>query len=140
MVNILVNTGRKYGMEINIDKSEAIRIFSRNELLCIKIGNREQKKLMIWNTLKGVTRDGYCASEIKMRIAMAIEPFNRKNTNLENQAKYCTRKETGYVLYLEHCIVWLKDLDTKKIGVKAFGRLWNVVLDNEDDEVAKESN
>jgi Reverse transcriptase (RNA-dependent DNA polymerase). len=38
MVYRLVDTGRKYGIEINIDKSQVMKVFRRNELLCIKIG------------------------------------------------------------------------------------------------------
>jgi hypothetical protein len=34
-----------------------------------------------------VTRHGYCAIEIKMRIAIAKEAFNR-NVTLDNQAKH----------------------------------------------------
>ena len=39
MLNRLVDTGRKYGMEINIDKSQVWR----NNNFRIKIGNREIK-------------------------------------------------------------------------------------------------
>jgi hypothetical protein len=31
MMNTLVDTGRKYGMEINIDKSQVMRVTRRNE-------------------------------------------------------------------------------------------------------------
>ena len=44
MVNRLVDTGRKYGMEINIDKSQLMRVSRSNESLWIKIGNRELKE------------------------------------------------------------------------------------------------
>jgi hypothetical protein len=33
------------------------------------------------------------------------------------------------VLCLEHCPVWLRDLDTKNIGTKLFSDLQNVVLE-----------
>ena len=33
------------------------------------------------------------------------------------------------MLRLEHCTVWLRDLDTKKIGGEDFGELENVVMD-----------
>jgi Reverse transcriptase (RNA-dependent DNA polymerase). len=36
MVNRLVDTGRKYGMKINIDKSQVMRVSRRNESLQIK--------------------------------------------------------------------------------------------------------
>ena len=47
----------------------------------------------------------------------------------------------GYVLCLEHCVIWLRDQDTNKIGAEVFGDLWNVVLEeNGEDEMARESN
>ena len=39
MVNRLVYTGRKYGMEINIDKSQVMRVSRSNESLQIKVNN-----------------------------------------------------------------------------------------------------
>ena len=45
------------------------------------------------------------------------------------------------MLYLEHCFIWLRDLDTKKIGTEVFGELRNVVLvENGEDKMVRESN
>ena len=44
MVNRFVDTGRKYDMEINIDKSQVMRISRSNESLQIKVNNRELKQ------------------------------------------------------------------------------------------------
>ena len=74
MVNRLVDTGRKYGMEINIDKSQVMRVSRSNESLQIKVNNRELKEVDHFKYLGSVlTRDGYCTREIKMRIAIAKE-------------------------------------------------------------------
>ena len=43
MVNWLVDTGRKYGMEINTDKPQEMRVSRSNEALWIKVFNRELK-------------------------------------------------------------------------------------------------
>ena len=43
MVNRLDNNGRKYGMEINIDKSLVMRVSRSNELLQITVNNTELK-------------------------------------------------------------------------------------------------
>ena len=40
----MVDTGGKYGMEINIDKSQVMRVSRSNESLHIKVGNRELKQ------------------------------------------------------------------------------------------------
>ena len=41
----MVNTGTKYGVEINIDKSQVMRVSRSNESLQIKLGNRELKEV-----------------------------------------------------------------------------------------------
>ena len=48
MVNRLVASGRKHDMEINIEKSQIMGLFRRNELLRINVGN----KLIILNSLE----------------------------------------------------------------------------------------
>ena len=35
---------------------------------------------------------------------------------------------------MEHCIVWLRDLDTKKIGAEVFGELRNMVLEENGED------
>ena len=49
MVNGLVDTGRQYDMEINIDKSQVIRVSRSNESLQIKVNHF---KLTILSTLE----------------------------------------------------------------------------------------
>ena len=79
MVNRLVDTGRKYGMEINMDKSQVMRVSRCNESSQIKVNNRELKEVDNFKYLVGVlTRDGYCAREIKMRIVISKGSFDRK--------------------------------------------------------------
>ena len=61
MVNRLVDTGRKYDMEINIDKSNVMRVSRSNESLWIKIDNSELKKLIILNTFKLYLKNTFIA-------------------------------------------------------------------------------
>jgi hypothetical protein len=45
------------------------------------------------------------------------------------------------MLYLYHCIIWLRDLGTKKIGAEVFEKLLNVLLEeNGEDKMIRESN
>ena len=44
-MNRLVDTGRKYGIEIKIDKSQVMRVSRSNESLQIKVGNRKLKEV-----------------------------------------------------------------------------------------------
>jgi hypothetical protein len=42
---------------------------------------------------------------------------------------------------LEHCFIWLRYLNTKKIGVEVFGDFSNEVLEeNGEDKLVRESN
>jgi hypothetical protein len=54
--------------------------------LQIKVNNRELKEVVL-------TRDGYCTMEIKMRIAIATEAFNRKISLLTS--KLINNEEIG---------------------------------------------
>ena len=45
------------------------------------------------------------------------------------------------MLRLEHWFIWLRDVDTKKIGSEVFGELGNVVLEeNGEGIIGRESN
>ena len=60
MVNGLVDTERKYDMEINIDKLQAMRVSKSNVSLQIKVNNRELKEVDQFKYLGSVlTKDGY---------------------------------------------------------------------------------
>ena len=54
MLNRLIDTGRKYGMEIKIDKTEIMRVSRSKESLWIKVGNRELKEVDHFKYLGGM--------------------------------------------------------------------------------------
>ena len=56
LVNRLVDTGRKYGMEINIDKSQVMRVSRSNESLQIRVKNRELKGVDHFKYLRRVNK------------------------------------------------------------------------------------
>ena len=71
-------------MEINIDKSQVMRVSRSNESLQIKVNNRELKDVDRFKYLGSVlTKDGYCTREIKTRIATAKEALK-----FDKQAKH----------------------------------------------------
>ena len=107
----------------------------------IIVNNRELKEVDHFKYLESVlTRDGYGTSEIKMRIAIAKEAFNRKMSLLTSKLSIELKKK------LVRCCVWSialygSDLDTKKIGTEVFGELRNMVLEeNGEDKMVRESN
>ena len=66
MVNRLVDTGRKCGMEINTDKSQVMRVARRNDSLWIEVCIRELNKVNHFKYLGSVLiRDGYYTTENK---------------------------------------------------------------------------
>ena len=85
------------------------------------------------------TRDEYCTREIKMRIFIAKEAFNRKMSLLKCN-KHLTLEEIDEALCLEHILTLLRDLETKKIGEKEFGELsyW-VLVENGEHKMVRES-
>ena len=69
VVNRLVDTEKKYGMEINIDKSQVMRVSRSNESLQMKVNNRELKEVNHLKYFESVlTRDDYCTREINLTI------------------------------------------------------------------------
>jgi hypothetical protein len=56
--------------------------------------------LIILNTSEGLTREGYCTREIKIRIALAKEAFIRKISLLTSKLNIELRKT------LVRCYVW----------------------------------
>ena len=85
MMNRFVDSRSQCGIEI-IAKSQVMRVSRRNASLWIKVSNRELKEVDHYKYFGNVlTRDGYCIREIKMRIAIAEEEFNRKNITLDKQ-------------------------------------------------------
>jgi hypothetical protein len=100
MVNRLVDTGRKYGMEINVDKSQVMGGFRSIESLQIKVNNRELKEVDNFKYLVNVlAKDGYCTKEIKMRIYIAREASIKKSL-LTSKLTIELRKK------LIKCYVW----------------------------------
>ena len=58
-------------MEINIKKSQIMRVSRRNELLWDIVGNRKLNEIDHFKYLGSVlTRDDYCTKEIKIKIAI----------------------------------------------------------------------
>ena len=109
MMNKLVETGKKYGMEINTEKSKVMRISKREEPLKINVDNRELENVMHFKYLGSLlTKDASCTKEIRARIAMAKEAFNKKWSLLTSKLSLSLRKKLAksYV-----CTVWSRNVD-----------------------------
>ncbi|MDR5124748.1 reverse transcriptase domain-containing protein, partial [Salmonella enterica subsp. enterica serovar Typhimurium] len=98
MMDRMVETGKNYGMDINIDKSKVMRISKRDKPLRI---NQELENVVQFKYLGSlVTNDAYCTNEIRSRIAMAKAAFNKKITLLTSKLSLELRKK------LVMCYIW----------------------------------
>ena len=71
---------------------------------------------------------GYCTREIEIRITTDKKAFNRKISVLVSKLNIELRKKLVRCYVLEHCFIWLKDLDTRKLERNCLEKLRNVVL------------
>jgi hypothetical protein len=83
MINKLIEIGRCYGMEMNVEKTKVIRISRQQTPVAIKIDQKQMQNVKCFRYLDSMlTDDGRCTCEIKSRIAMAKAAFNKKKNLL----------------------------------------------------------
>ena len=77
------------------------RSTSTNRPILWQINNRELEEVDHFKYLGSVlTRDAYCTREIKMRIAIAKEAFNRKMSLMTSKLNIGLKKK------MDRCYVW----------------------------------
>jgi len=101
MIDKLIEIGRYYGMEMNVDKTKVMRISRQPSPVKIMIKQKQLKKVESFKYLGSIlTNDGRCTCEIKCRIAMAKAAFNNKRTFFTSTLDLELRKN------LVKCYVW----------------------------------
>jgi len=80
MIDRLTETGKCYGMEINVDKTKVMSTKKKQaSLIYIMIDQKQWENVEYLNYMGGlITNDARCTHEIKSRIAMAKAAFNKK--------------------------------------------------------------
>jgi hypothetical protein len=72
MIDMLIEVGRGYGMEINVEKTKTMGIWGRPTPLQIKIDKKPVENVEEFKYLGNmITNDARCTREIKARIAMS---------------------------------------------------------------------
>jgi hypothetical protein len=106
MFDRLIEIGRYYGMETNVEKAKAMEISRQPSPTKIMIDQKQLKNVEYFNYLGSmITNDARYTREIKSRIAMAKAAFNKKESFfLQTGLKF--KEETSKVLHLEHSFVW----------------------------------
>ena len=101
MMTSLVETGRRYGMEINVNKSKVMMIASNVEPLNIVIGNTRLEQVDYFKYLGStITNNGECTNDIRTRIALAKAAFNSRRSLLTGKLDLNLKKK------LVKCYVW----------------------------------
>ena len=80
MIDKLIEIGRCYGMEMNVERTKVMRISRQRFPVKITI-DQPLENVESFKYLGSIlTNDGRCTCEIKCRIAMAKAAFNKKKT------------------------------------------------------------
>jgi hypothetical protein len=115
MIDKLIEIGRCYGMEMNVDKTNVRRISRQPSPVIVMIGRKQLENVESFKYFGSIlTNDGRCTREIKSRIAMAKAAFNN------NKKKKKKKKKTILTRKL--------DLNLRKKLVKCY--IWSVALYN----------
>ena len=101
MTDKLIEIGRCYGMEMNVDKTKVMRISRQPSPVKIMIEQKQLENEEYFKYLGNMlTNDGRCACEMKSRIAMANTAFNKKRALLTSTLDLKLRKK------LVKCYIW----------------------------------
>jgi hypothetical protein len=101
IIDKLIEVGRGYGMEINVAKTETMRILRHPTPLQIKIDKKPVENVKEFNYLGSMIRnDARCTREIKAKIAMAKAAINRKKTPFTSKLDLKLRKKSV------KCYIW----------------------------------
>ena len=101
MIDKLIDIGRCYGMEMNVEKTKVMGISRQPFPVKIMIDQKQLENVEFLKYLGSIlTNDERCMCEIKSRITMAKAVFNKKHTGLK------TQEETSKMLHLEHSFIW----------------------------------
>jgi hypothetical protein len=97
----LIETGRLYGMEMNVEKTMVMRISRQPSPMKIMIDQKQLDNVEYFNYFGSmITNDARCTREIRSRIAMAIAAFNNKKTLFNSKLDLNLRKR------LVKCHIW----------------------------------
>ena len=81
MIDKLIEIGRCYGMEINVEKTKVMRISRPPSPVKIMINQNQLENEESFKYLGSILPNyGRCTCEIKFRIAMAKAAFNKRRT------------------------------------------------------------
>jgi hypothetical protein len=101
MIDKLIEIGRCYGMEMNVEKTKVMRMSRPPFPVKLMIDQKQLENVEAFKYLGSMlTNDGRCTCEIKSRIAMAKAGFNKKRALFASKMDLELRKK------LVKCYFW----------------------------------
>jgi hypothetical protein len=100
-IDKLIEIGRCYGMEMNVEKTKVMRISRQPFSVKIMIDQKQLENVESFKYLGRIlTNNGKCTCEIKCRIAMATAAFNKKRALFTSTLDLELRRK------LKKCYIW----------------------------------
>ena len=132
MIDKLIETGGCYGMEMNVKKTEVMRISRQQFSIKIMIDQKRLENVESFKYLGSIlTNDGRCTCEIKCSIATSKAAFNKKRALLLGHWTWNWGKKAIEVIHLEHSFIWCWNLDASGSRSETPGKFWNMVLEKD---------
>jgi hypothetical protein len=101
MIDRLIEIGKHYEMEMNVEKTKVMRISRQPSPIKITIDQKQLENVEYFNYLGSmITNDERCTHEIKSRTAMAKAGINKKKTLFTSKLYLNLRKK------LVKCYIW----------------------------------
>jgi hypothetical protein len=111
----LIQTGRCYEMEMNVEKTRVLRIPWQPSSIRIMTDQKQLENVEYFNYLGTmITNDARCIHEIKSRIDIAKATFTKLKTLFTSKLDLKLKEENIKVLHLEHSFVLCCNLGTSK--------------------------
>ena len=94
MIDKLNETGRCYGVEINVEKTKVMRISRQPSAVTIMIDQKPLENVECFKYLDNMlTNNGRCTCEIKSRISMEKAAFSKKKILFTSKLDLNLRKK-----------------------------------------------
>jgi hypothetical protein len=111
MIGELIEIGRCYGMEMNVEKTKVMRISRQPFPLKLMVDQKRLEDVELFRYLGSMlTNYGSCTCEIKSKIAMAKVAFNNKRALFTSKMDLELRKK------LVKCYIWIVALYGTETG------------------------
>ena len=113
----LNETANMFNMKINVQKTKTM-VVSRDEgqVVNITIGCQRVEQVKNFKYVgSNISEDGYNLVDVKTRIVLTKEAFNKRKEFLtKGRTKQNAKKENGIGIGVASSVVWLPDMDVEK--------------------------